>query len=177
MELDVINPVAEIARQEDRADLTRVPKRSLQQIVFNAVLLMACLLSVWSVVDGWIWSLSRLTTSGCEEEALFPIWKFATGQTVYSDAHAMPFSVSYFNWLFFLVYGGAAKIFVALLHLDFQAVPIIARLVTLGFALASIGILYRLFGLLNLPLISSRSHRLAASIFLIINPLTGSWLL
>src|SRR5204863_6874615 len=64
-----------------------------------------------------------------------------------------------------------------LLHLGFPAVPIIAPLVTLGFALASIGILYRLFGLLNLPLISSRSHRLAASIFLIINPLTGSWLL
>ena len=151
--------------------------RSLPQRIVSVLLLIACLLAGWSVIDGWIWSLGRVTTTGCEEEALFPIWKFAKGQSVYGNTVAIPFSVSYFNWLFFSIYGGTAKVFFALFHLDDGSLPVIARLVTLGFALASIGILYALLGkLIPQTFAGSRVVRVAYSIFLIVNPLTGSWL-
>lgn len=153
------------------------PGPGVQQRMMSLLLFAACSLALWSVMDGWTWSLGRITSTGCEEEALFPIWKFAKGQTVYADAHAVPFSVSYYNWLFFSVYGGAARIFNALFQFKDSDLPALARFVTLGFAFASIGILYALLGKLKLAgLTSSRLFRLTVSIFLVINPLTGSWL-
>ena len=44
-------------------------------------------------------------TSGYEEESLFAIWKWINKQAVYGNAFAPPFAQSYFNWLFYFVYG------------------------------------------------------------------------
>jgi hypothetical protein len=44
-------------------------------------------------------------TSGFEEEALFSIWKLKEGMPVYSPLDQVPFSGSYFNGLFYLLYG------------------------------------------------------------------------
>jgi len=152
-------------------------KRTAGQTAVRLALLGACLLAAWSTLDGWSWSLPRLTTTGCEEEALFPIWKFARPGTVYADSQSVPFSVSYYNWLFFFGYGGAVKILFALFSFEDSAVPIITRLLTLGFAGTSIGILYAILGKLKLPGTSgSPLVRGAVSIFLILAPLTGSWL-
>jgi hypothetical protein len=140
-------------------------------------LLGACLLAAWSTFDGWTWSLPRLTTTGCEEEALFPIWKFAREGTVYADPQSIPFSVSYYNWLFFFVYGGVVKVLFSLFSFDDNVLPILTRLLTLGFAGASIGIVYAILGMLNVARIStSRLLRFSCSVFLILSPLTGSWL-
>jgi hypothetical protein len=152
-------------------------KGTLQGAFIRLALIGVCLLAAWSVFDGWIWSLPRLTTTGCEEEALFPIWKFARHGTVYADPQSLPFSVSYYNWLFFVVYGGAVKILFALFSLDDSAMPAISRLVTLGCAAVCIRILYALLGTLKAPTAgASGLGRLACSILLIVNPLTSSWL-
>jgi hypothetical protein len=152
-------------------------KRTAGQTAVRLALLGACLLAAWSTFDGWTWSLPRLTTTGCEEEALFPIWKFARHGTVYADPQSIPFSVSYYNWLFFFVYGGVVKVLFALFTLDDSFLPIITRLLTLGFAGASIGIIYAIFGMLNVARIStSRLLKFTCSVFLILGPLTGSWL-
>jgi hypothetical protein len=152
-------------------------KRTAGQTAVRLVLLGACLLAAWSTFDGWSWSFPRLTTTGCEEEALFQIWKFVRGGKVYADPHSIPFSVSYFNWLFFLVYGGAVRILFALFTLDDSALPIITRLLTLGFAGASIGIIYAILGRFRLPGTSgSPLVKLTSSVFLIVSALAGSWL-
>jgi len=152
-------------------------KRTAGQIAVRLTLLGACLLAAWSTFDGWSWSFPRLTTTGCEEEALFPIWKFARSGTVYADPQSIPFSVSYYNWLFFFVYGGVVKILFALFSLEDSALPIITRLLTLGFAGASIGIVYAILGRLSVLAISgSRLVRLTCSVFLILSPIAGSWL-
>lgn len=145
--------------------------------VLHVVVLLGCLLAAWSVVQGWQWSLARITSTGCEEEALFPIWKAAQGLPVYSDSDAVPFSVSYYNWLFFAVYGGAVKAVSAIAHLDSSALPGIARSLTVAFAAACIGIIYLILGALKAGgLCADRMGRLGCSVFLIINPLTGPWL-
>jgi len=152
-------------------------KRTAGQIGLHLVLLGACLLAAWSVFNGWSWSLPRLTTTGCEEEALFLIWKFARHGTVYADPQSIPFSVGYFNWLFFFTYGGVVKILFTLFSLDDGVLPVITRLLTLGFAGASIAILYAILGTLKVTGVSgSRLVRLACSVFLILSPLAGSWL-
>ena len=145
--------------------------------VLQVVVLLGCLLAAWSVVQGWQWSHARLTSTGCEEEALFPIWKAAQGLPVYADSDEVPFSVSYYNWLFFAVYGGAVKAVSAIANLDSSALPGIARSLTMSFAAACIGIIYHILGALKLGgLCASRLGRLGCSVFLIINPLTGPWL-
>ena len=142
-----------------------------------AAVAVACLLAVWSVAEGWQWSLGRLTSTGCEEEALFPIWKAATGQAVYADADQMPFSASYYNWLFYAVYGGVVRGVLAVTHLGTDALPAIARMITVGFSAACVAMIYLLLQTLKPGgLAGSRFGRLACSVFLMVNPLTGPWL-
>ena len=150
---------------------------SLRRGAAVAVVAVACLLAVWSVADGWQWSLGRLTSTGCEEEALFPIWKAAEGHVVYADADRMPFSASYFNWLFYAVYGGVARGVMAVTHLGADALPAITRLLTLVFAAACVAMIYLLLQTLKPGgLAGSRLGRLACGVFLMANPLTGPWL-
>jgi hypothetical protein len=51
----------------------------------------------------------QIFTSGLEEEALFSVWKYVHGQPVYSDLFSIPFSGSYFNWLFYVYRVGPFK--------------------------------------------------------------------
>ena len=176
MKLEATVPALESESHEAAGEASLL-KRSLLQRILSLILVAGCLLAAGSLVDGWIWSLERVTSTGCEEEALFPIWKFAKGQTVYSDPHSIPFSVSYYNWLFYSVYGGTAKIVLGLFHLEDGLLPVVARSLTIGFSLTCIGILYALLGRLTPSgFFGTRLVRLACSVFLVINPLTGAWL-
>ncbi len=47
----------------------------------------------------------HIVTSGFEEESLYAMWKYLHGLPIYNDPHQIPFSASYFNWLFYGVYG------------------------------------------------------------------------
>src|SRR5438045_9141407 len=76
-----------------------------------SVLLLAAFNLLWfarrllAIFLPWDAALVPVTTSGCEEEALFSLWRFAHGEAVYSDPTLLPYAISYFNWLFYLVYG------------------------------------------------------------------------
>ena len=143
----------------------------------GVALVFACLLSAWSVAEGWQWSLGRLTSTGCEEEALFPIWKAEEGQPVYADARRMPFSASYYNWLFYAAYGGVVRGVLAMTHLGAEALPAIARLLTVVFSAACVAMISLLLQTVKpVGLAGSRLGRLACSVFLVVNPLTGPWL-
>lgn len=97
-------------------------------VALNALLVGRRLLSVFTP---WDPALMPVTTSGCEEEALFSLWKFVQGQPVYTDPGAIPYAVSYFNWLFYWLYGGAAKLGLSVFSLEPAWLPVIARGLTL----------------------------------------------
>src|SRR5436190_1377515 len=84
----------------------------------------------WGVILPWNPELMPATTSGCEEEALFSIWKFTQGQAVYSDPAAVPYAISYFNWLFYWSYGAIAKMCLSVFHLPEIWLPAITRCIT-----------------------------------------------
>jgi hypothetical protein len=83
-------------------------------------------------------------TSGCEEEALFSVWKAANGYEVYNNPWLPPFSASYFGWLFYQVYGWWAKAGLAVSGLEDAWLPTFTRIFTLIGLLACIGVFYRL---------------------------------
>ncbi len=82
------------------------------------------------------------TTTGCEEESLFSIWKFTQHQPVYSDPYRIPFAVSYFNWGYYYFYGSITNFWLNLLHLDAIWIPTIGRLITIVFTLIAGGIFF-----------------------------------
>jgi hypothetical protein len=71
---------------------------------------------------------------------MYSIWSYLQHQAIYVDPHRIPFSASYYNWAYYLLYGWAAKACLHLMHLDIVWLPTIGRLITLGFALAAGGI-------------------------------------
>jgi len=158
--------------------LTTEPHGSrVRKAVEIGALLVAALLGV-SAVHSACAMLGQVTTTGCEEEGLFSIWRFCRGEPVYADSSAIPFAASYFNWLFYYVYGGICKSTLSLLHLDESRLPAIARLVTLGFAAACIGIIYAILqSLAPVRLCLGKPSRLALSLVLVLNPLTGAWII
>jgi hypothetical protein len=83
-----------------------------------------------------------LTTTGCEEESLFSIWKFTQHQAVYADPYRIPFAVSYFNWGYYYFYGSITSVWLRLLHLDAIWIPTIGRLITIAFTLITGGIFF-----------------------------------
>lgn len=83
-------------------------------------------------------------TSGCEEEALFSVWKAANGYAVYNNPWLPPFSASYFGWLFYEAYGLWAKVGLGVGGLGDPWLPTLARFFTLFGLFACIGIFYRL---------------------------------
>jgi hypothetical protein len=83
-----------------------------------------------------------IVTTGGEEVALFPIWKFVQHQAVYADPHQIPFAYSNYNWGFYFLYGWIARAFLHLLSLDAIWIPTIGRIVSIFFALLTGGVFY-----------------------------------
>ncbi len=73
----------------------------------------------------------HVVTSGYEEESLFAMWKYLHGLPIYSDPHQIPFAASYFNWLFYSLYGAFISATVNLFTLDEAWIPTIGRCLTL----------------------------------------------
>jgi hypothetical protein len=86
-------------------------------------------------------------TSGWEEESLNALWKFKHGHPVYPHVTAIPYSASYFNWLFYYFYGTVIRLASHALGLSDDWIPTIARLTTLVGCFIGIVSLYRAFGL------------------------------
>ena len=70
-------------------------------------------------------------TTGFEDISIYSISRIRHGDPVYVDCFTYPYRASLFNWLFYQVYGGAAR----LLDPSENLLPLTLRLVTLTFAL------------------------------------------
>ena len=130
--------------------------------VVCAVLMMARWVSVFR---GGVY----VGTSGAEEESLFAIWKWTQGQAVYGPAFRPPFAISYFNWLFYWVYGGFTLMVSSLLKPDASALPSIVRALTVMLTCAAGVLGYVLLAPLNV------ARRMAGGMILALNPLIGFW--
>jgi len=119
-----------------------------------------------------------ITTSNTEDEDLYSIWKVAHGQSAYNDPTQIPFTMSYYNWLFYGLYGTVTAFFLHLLQLGDIWLPNIARLLTLFFALA-ISAFYFAILRRNLALRDFCPAYLLVALSLIatLNPLFGFWIM
>lgn len=85
----------------------------------------------------------QFITSGDEQSSLFSIWKYANGFTVFVDPTRSPYSMSFFNVLFYFSYGEWLSFWQAQLGLSDAWLPTITRTFTLlgiltGWALLTI---------------------------------------
>jgi hypothetical protein len=118
----------------------------------------------------------QLVTSGAEQEALDSIWRFAHGQTVYTDPHTIPYTASCFNWLFYATYGSVAASALRLLHLDDAWLPTICRFFTLALTLAGAAIFA--FALRSAQVVRLRWRIIVPlAILAFFNPLCGFWII
>jgi hypothetical protein len=83
-----------------------------------------------------------IVTTGGEEVAFFPIWKFVQHQPIYVDPHRIPFTDTNYNWAFYTFYGWITQAFLNLLRLNAIWIPTIGRLISLGFTLLTGGVFY-----------------------------------
>jgi hypothetical protein len=154
---------------------------SKKERMVTAIVCIAVLLSVivWLLRISSAVTLDRPFlggTSGCEEEALFSVWKAANCYEVYNNPWLPPFSASYFGWLFYEVYGLWAKAGLIITGLDDAWLPTFTRFLTLLGLLGCIGIYYRLlqFGTNQFGTLS-RILLLGFSALVFINPLFHWW--
>lgn len=122
----------------------------------------------------------QFITSGDEQSSLFAIWKFVNGLDVYSDPTVSPYSMSFFNALFYGAYGSWSSFWLSHLALADAWLPSVARLFTLlgtlaGWAAAStllIAVTRRFSPTAEGPV---RLIALLAAATLFAGPLMGFW--
>ncbi len=90
-------------------------------------------------------------------------------QAIYGNAFEPPFAQSYFNWLFYWVYGVFGLATLSAAKLDSLALPAITRCLTLALTVMSMLVVHQLLK----PL--SFYRRVAGSAIVAFNPLIGFW--
>lgn len=134
-----------------------------------AVILMAVRLSS-------VFSLDRpllVITSGAEEEAAMSLWRGAFGEA-YPDPFDIPFSASYYNWLFVKGYGTAIKTIMAALELDGDYFSPIGKSITLAGTVLGAGLLIAAMRVLA-PEKRNRAFVLGVGLYVFAGPLVGWW--
>jgi hypothetical protein len=116
----------------------------------------------------------HVVTSGFEEESLLAIWKYLHGMAIYQDPHQLPFTASYFNWLFYQIYGAWTAFFINVFHLEESWIPTVTRCLTLVMVFLGGGLTYRL---LSENGKQTQNKLLALSLTMILwgGPLLGFW--
>ena len=120
----------------------------------------------------------QIFTSGLEEEALFSVWKYVHGQAVFSDPFSIPFSGSYFNWLFYAAYGSITGLILHGFRLSSDWIPTITHLISLGFAIICVPLTVLLIRALAIFPNNNKQTRWlgwAAGILMAFSPLVGWW--
>ncbi len=116
----------------------------------------------------------QFTTSGAEEEALASIWRFIHDQPVYTDPRVVPYTASYFNWLFYCAYGTAAGGTLRLFGLSEAWLPTVCRLITLAIAVSGVAIFA---GVVRKETRASRMVAGLLGVLALFNPLSGFWVI
>lgn len=115
----------------------------------------------------------HVVTSGFEEESLYAIWKYCHHLKVYQDPHQIPFAASYFNWLFYEIYGSWTAFWIKHFHLPEVYIPTIARALTLCVTVFAAVFTYRF--LRQKEIGQSTLLALILSVLLWGSPLIGFW--
>ncbi len=108
-------------------------------------------------------------TTGSEAESLFSLWKWVNKQTVYANPFEPPYAQSYFNWLYYIVYGAFTSAVMTMTKLASTELPVIARCLTVSLTGLCMFFVYRILSPLSL------GRRLAGSAIIAFNPLIGFW--
>jgi len=113
-------------------------------------------------------------TRGAEYESLFPIWKEIQGLSLYTDLTEIPYTGTYYNWLYYISYASVSELFLSLLSLGDAWIPTVTRITTLVGAITGAALIYlsmiRLFPL-QAGWLKVITASLSVSVFL--GPLTG----
>ena len=113
-------------------------------------------------------------TKGAEYESLFAIWKVIFGGTLYADQNQIPFSGTYYNWLFYHFYAWVTELILDVFALDARWLPTITRLLSFSGLLVGGFIMYRsMVELLQLDDVWLKRFALMVSIFVFFGPLIG----
>jgi hypothetical protein len=117
-----------------------------------------------------------MTTTNCEEESIFSVWKFTQHQAIYSDIRRIPFAYSCYNWAYYSLYGLIAKTSLYLLHLDAIWIPTIGRLITVAFTLLAGAVCYlAMRRFVTTGFFANRFIAWAWVIIATVGPLEGFW--
>ncbi len=118
----------------------------------------------------------QLLTSGSEELSFLSLWKFVHHQPVYIDPHKIPFSLSCFNWLFYVVYGMLTKAVLFFARISDPWIPTIGRLISLFFSVLGLIIARKtLVVLCRHPSKKMNLFFLLVPFYLFFGPLTAFW--
>lgn len=113
-------------------------------------------------------------TSGCEEEALFSLWKVMVKEPLFTDWSYPPYAVSYYNWAFYWFYGLPWRWLRTGVAWDSAWLPSIARWMTLGFAFGSAWLAGRIVSQRGWwPTNWRNAAKLAFCVLAVANPVTG----
>jgi len=106
-----------------------------QRTVSNLALGTASLCVFLMVVRGYyaisFFAPLQLVTSGAEYESLYVVWKYINGLTVYADHTKIPFAGTFYNWLYYSLYGEVTGGILEIFSLDDAWLPTITRLITI----------------------------------------------
>lgn len=116
-----------------------------------------------------------IATSGYEEESLYALYKYLYGLPVYQDPHQLPFVASYFNWLFYYLYGNFVTLLVPTLKLQDQWIPTLGRLLTIGITALGCAFTTRLLQKLSPQQPLNFLMAFCLSLYLWFGPLIGYW--
>ncbi|MEX0694528.1 MAG: hypothetical protein WD075_08805 [Rhodospirillales bacterium] len=122
----------------------------------------------------------QIITSGDEQASLFSVWKAVNDQAVYTDPTRSPYTMSFFNGLFYYSYGLWTSFWLATLSLSDSWLPTVSRFFSLlGVAAAWLSLtrLLQISGARvcgNTDIISRLMPPACASV-LCIGPLMGFW--
>ena len=119
-------------------------RQSRGSVSLLAVAALGCIYLLAVRLDQLLRSGAIIATSGFEHEPLFSIWKRVHHLPVYPNPFSPPFAQSYFNYLFYEIFGSTALAFQRALHVSDLQLPVIVRLITLAFGLVLGVVAYRL---------------------------------
>lgn len=115
-------------------------------------------------------------TSGAEEEAVMSLIRAIHGEP-YSDPHRIPFSASYYNWLFYAFFGGSTRIVLSAFDLSTAWVPTVGRLLALTGALTTWVLAYATIRQVATRDRAAQIHNGLIATFVAFGPLVGFWAL
>jgi hypothetical protein len=81
-------------------------------------------------------------TRGAEYESLLPIWSVLQGLPLYNDLTQIPFTATYYNWLYYVSYAGVSDVVLQALSLGDAWIPTITRITTLVGAIIGAVLMY-----------------------------------